>query len=865
MGQEILYTSAPQGLRAGASGFCTVGSTAGMEPNLAEFLEGFSGYPHPFKPPDPRTVENPVNYSHVLWTIGGQRYSILSRVADAGLDYTGRTNLIAHHVALPRREAERCVGGPAWVLADPKFSIGKWDGQLKTLPGQKPVTTEKPLSKCVAWEQAAGDAGYAGVLAESVKDKGGRPVVVIYPSHLDTLPLLVEALSLLPPEKRWGVTFATLYSRIYSSFDCQWRFVFHESAEARSARRDPQALVLDLTKGALPPARGGELVTLARLGKRAEAVAPAARPAAAAATANASSSRGRRGDAPPPVPLEGDLRLGPPVAPAGDMQSLPPAEPAINPFAKANARRTSTWLPVGLAFFGGIALTLVVFIVMVMNQKPNPVIAANNANPTPSLQITRPKPADLPSAPAEEPDTRPRPSNVVVVPNETPQPASTGNDSADTGDSSPFVAKPASNSVNSKVPQPTAPALDPFEDIVRKNQTLKLPAKAGSGGLSTSVAAGGSNLLALVFVQSPLECELTLVGAEAAFGKTLAGNISLEVDDKGNSRTWTVTRMPVGGAGSKTPLGTFKLEQHKLTFQWDGKAPSSARPEALRYCLLDIKVNGETKLCRLSPPVMGEPVRLDKMPRVAYELPKADSATLPDPANLLLEIQPQDFPGEVEVRPTIPVNVGQEQLIFVRGGKEKGPVVQLKVDFTFDKDKERERLIVVRGIATYHLGDVSEEESIRDRGGSMDQRLMTDRKKGQLDKVSNFDLQLRKAENKLSAKSKEYEPEIKRLTKLAHEAERRHKDAKGPEKAALATAKNAAEDDVKQMKEELEALSAAVKHWTENRDDAKKLAALQDEVLDLMGQTMTKGRLEYRIFVEENNNKIEIYRSKGFR
>jgi hypothetical protein len=61
MGQEILYTSAPQGLRAGASGFCTVGSTAGMEPNLAEFLEGFSGYPHPFKPPDPRTVENPVN------------------------------------------------------------------------------------------------------------------------------------------------------------------------------------------------------------------------------------------------------------------------------------------------------------------------------------------------------------------------------------------------------------------------------------------------------------------------------------------------------------------------------------------------------------------------------------------------------------------------------------------------------------------------------------------------------------------------------------------------------------------------------------------------------------------------------------
>ena len=51
------------------------------------------------------------------------------------------------------------------------------------------------------------------------------------------------------------MTFATLYSRIYSSFDVQWRFLFHETTEAKQARRDPHALVIDLCKSPLPKAR----------------------------------------------------------------------------------------------------------------------------------------------------------------------------------------------------------------------------------------------------------------------------------------------------------------------------------------------------------------------------------------------------------------------------------------------------------------------------------------------------------------------------------------------------------------------------------------------------------------------------------
>ncbi len=867
MGQEILYTSAPQGLRPGASGFCTVCSTAGMEPNLAEFLEGFSGYPHPFKPPDPRTKENPVNYSHVLWTIGGQRYSILSRVADAGLDYTGRTNLLAHHVALPKREAERCPGGPAWVLATDKFSIEQWDGQLRTIPSKIPTTTQKSLEKCVAWEQATGDAGYAGVLAESIKDKGGRPVVIIYPSHLKTLPLLVEALSLLPPEKRWGVTFATLYSRIYSSFECQWRFVFHESADAKVARRDPHALVLDLTKGALPPARGGELVTLAREGVRAQpAVAsPAARGPAPPVP---SSARGRRTEAPPPVPLDGEYRVGPPLAPTGESHSLPPAEAAINPFAKSKARRMSTMLPVAIAFFGGIALTLVVFIVMVMNQRPAPMVANNGPLPpavNPNMSITRPATDPPPKLPAEDPDgKRPRPSEQVIVSPETPATLPAENP-GDSGDSSLLVARPASTSINAKIPQPSAPPNDPFEDIVNKNQLLKLPVKAGSGGLSTDASTGAtSGLLAMVFVQSAQECDLTLSGAEAAFGKTLAENITLEVNDKERTRTWTVTRLPVGGAGNKTPLGTFKLDQQKLTFAWDGKAPLSARPDALRYCLLEVKINGESKLCRLSPPISSDAIRLDKLPRVSFELPRAESAVLPDPASLLLEIQPRDFAGQIEQRPSVPINVGAEQIIMMRGGNGKqGPLLQLSVSFAFDKDKEKERTLTVKGMATYHLGDVSETESF-DRGGPIDVKLMTDRNKGQLDKVNNFDLSLRRVISKRDNKKKEYEPEIKRQDGIAAEAHKRAEKTKGEEKRNLESAKRSAEGEAKKMRDELESLDKDVEQFTKNRAEAKQHADLQQDVIDYMNAAMAKGRLEYRIFVQDGANAIDIYRSKGF-
>ena len=60
MTQELIYTSAPRGLKPGSHGFCTVAVTQGMPPNLAERLEALSGYRHVYPPQDPQAELNPI-------------------------------------------------------------------------------------------------------------------------------------------------------------------------------------------------------------------------------------------------------------------------------------------------------------------------------------------------------------------------------------------------------------------------------------------------------------------------------------------------------------------------------------------------------------------------------------------------------------------------------------------------------------------------------------------------------------------------------------------------------------------------------------------------------------------------------------
>ena len=100
MSRQLIYTSAPRGLKPGSAGFCTVAADGGMSQPLMTKLELLSGYEFRYNLSDANADRNPINFCHTRITLGGRTCSVLSRVAFSGADYSGRTNKIAHHFLL---------------------------------------------------------------------------------------------------------------------------------------------------------------------------------------------------------------------------------------------------------------------------------------------------------------------------------------------------------------------------------------------------------------------------------------------------------------------------------------------------------------------------------------------------------------------------------------------------------------------------------------------------------------------------------------------------------------------------------------------------------------------------------------------
>lgn len=265
MTQELIYTSAPKGLQLGSRGFCTVACTAGMAKPLADRLEALSGYKHLYPPGSESAHLNPVNYSFVTFKLGGKTYYVLSRIADAGLDHTQRSNKIAHHVVLESFELP--ASGPAWLMSQAGFFVTAWESEPCHLESRRISSGgDLPLAVCGAWKRAAGDAGWAGVVAGSLAKPESY---VIRPNDTDCLSLVMEAQSILSSSDRWSATFSTCFVGVPPGVDCKWRFVTENSQDAVKARRTPGGLLVDLTKERALSEKS-HLITTARTGKSQE-------------------------------------------------------------------------------------------------------------------------------------------------------------------------------------------------------------------------------------------------------------------------------------------------------------------------------------------------------------------------------------------------------------------------------------------------------------------------------------------------------------------------------------------------------------------------------------------------------------------
>ena len=586
MTHELLYTSAQQGLKPGSYGFCTVIATEGLTKVLQDRLESLSGYEHAYALTDRNSHANPVNYSHLIVTVANLKLHVLSRVADAGADYSGRSNKLAHHVVL--RQDELTAAGPASAIATPGICRTTFDGVARTLPqGVQIPSAPRPPAICTAWANICGDAGWAGFLAEQTLKNPTRPVTLIFAPDSDVLPLVVEAMSLLPADRQWRTTFSTFFTKLPAGVDCQWRFVLDGTAAADQARRNLQAPPIDLTRRSQVPVEG-PLVEAARTGRQpilAPEVAPPLMPKRSGKSVQISS----RSNVSTTGALSAEEGLEP-VRRGNVRMDLAPAKIPMNtddPFAKRN--RPS---PVVIASAIGGALSAIVLLGLIvaylMPSDPRTVPADLSKNPEPTKVAPPPKAIE-----------RPQPEIVSKEPKIARQSAQ------------PVIlhqAEPTPNPTVSDPPKKHAGHDEIFKDVLAKGRVLSLPKGTGN-------AAGDDRELCKVFVERPTDCELALLAQvkmkDGSPELELRGN---ELEGTDDSQSWTVfgrKEDTFRGGAVEQRMGQFTLRDQSLFFTRAPDFRDEHLSSSLLYAKLNMKVGSDEIQSSLFRPVTQKPKLLD--------------------------------------------------------------------------------------------------------------------------------------------------------------------------------------------------------------------------------------------------------------
>lgn len=361
MSSELIVTSAIRGLQAGRSGFTTVLRTRGIHPDLAARLEAASGYRHLYPQGDPR---NPVIFSYTQRQSAIGDVWVISRIADAGNDYTGRSNKIAHHIALQETDVARlAASNPAAVimaLDTERVLAAHWSGEPReaAVPPRIPAPPVE-AGVCQRWAVASGDAGWAGYLAERALNQESTWIVA--PPTVDLLELFSEALSLVPPAQRWRVPFTTFSLR---GDEGRWLGVTAGTPEADAAVAQQRIPVIDLRKHTTAPSSSAFVLAARGDGplpwQRAAAV-PTAISASGSVTATRQPGQrvsGERG-VPGPPPMLRPAPLWPPSPSAGDGRGdgeLPPLPPMPGRFGQRRLLLLSFGIVGALLLLAGSAL-----------------------------------------------------------------------------------------------------------------------------------------------------------------------------------------------------------------------------------------------------------------------------------------------------------------------------------------------------------------------------------------------------------------------------------------------------------------------------------------------------------------------------
>jgi hypothetical protein len=160
---QLIYTSAPRGLLSGQSGFCTVARSGDLREALVQRLEQLSSY-HYLRVAEAATANrNPTVCAFRILDLRGSKYHVLTRIQPCGLDFTARTNHLAHHLVFQAGELAQ-LPSPAAILRNWKGWMASWQGEPRLLPDPELDGFGPAAKSCLpaqTWLRVTGDAGRA--------------------------------------------------------------------------------------------------------------------------------------------------------------------------------------------------------------------------------------------------------------------------------------------------------------------------------------------------------------------------------------------------------------------------------------------------------------------------------------------------------------------------------------------------------------------------------------------------------------------------------------------------------------------------------------------------------------------------------
>lgn len=245
MAFQLVYTSAGKLLDAGRSGFGTVARSKSISALVVSAIERVSQFANLRGLDRTRVI-----HVHRRITAGSNRFHILTRIVDAGADYTGRTNHLAHHLVVSQEEAARAAARgitPADVLRQFPW-LDRWDGAARFFDATEDVSLQNfspdgKNSGCQFWAAITGNPAHARLLSWEAAPRTG---VLVVRDNVETLQLLSEALAEFGPQS-WTRSFTTSLETTDELSELEW-IVTTRAALPEIQSRCGSRTLFDLTK-----------------------------------------------------------------------------------------------------------------------------------------------------------------------------------------------------------------------------------------------------------------------------------------------------------------------------------------------------------------------------------------------------------------------------------------------------------------------------------------------------------------------------------------------------------------------------------------------------------------------------------------